>query len=44
MPVQSYDIAEFDALAAKYEQLKWRMLSKPGGATVKPDSFYTLYG
>jgi hypothetical protein len=23
-----------------YEGLKWRMISKPGGATVKPDDFY----
>ncbi len=41
---QSYDAAEFEALAAKYMTLKWRMISKPGGATVKPDDFYNLYG
>ena len=29
---------------AKYEKLNWRMISKPGGATVKPDDFYELYG
>ena len=29
---------------AKYEKLNWRMISKPGGATVKPDDFYSLYG
>lgn len=28
----------------KYEKLNWRIISKPGGATVKPDEFYTLYG
>jgi acyl-CoA-binding protein len=39
---QSYDAAEFPALAAKYEKLAWRIISKPGGATVKPDEFYTL--
>jgi hypothetical protein len=27
-----------------YEKLNWRMVSKPGGATVKPDDFYRLYG
>ena len=37
-------MAEFAALAAKYEALNWRMISKPGGATVKPDDFYNLYG
>lgn len=36
----SYDSSEFDALAACYQDLKWRMISKPGGATVKPDDFY----
>ena len=42
--LQSYDKAEFEALTAKYEKLNWRMISKPGGATVKPDDFYQLYG
>lgn len=42
--VQSYDAAEFAALVEKYEKLNWRIISKPGGATVKPDDFYTLYG
>ncbi len=37
-------MAEFEALTAKYEKLNWRMISKPGGATVKPDDFYQLYG
>ncbi len=41
---QSYDRAEFEALTGKYEKLNWRMISKPGGATVKPDEFYQLYG
>ena len=27
----------------KYEKLNWRIISKPGGATVKPDDFYLLY-
>lgn len=41
---ESYDAAEFGALSAKYESLSWRIVSKPGGATVKPDEFYELYG
>lgn len=36
----SYDAAEFASLVKGYEALKWRMISKPGGATVKPDDFY----
>ena len=40
---QSYDPADFEALAAAYEGLAWRAVSKPGGATVKPDEFYALY-
>ena len=42
--LQSYDAAEGPTLAQKYEKLNWRIISKPGGATVKPDDFYTLYG
>ena len=41
---QSYSAAEFEALADKYAALNWRLMSKPGGATVKPDEFYILYG
>lgn len=42
--LQSYDVAEFPTLIEKYEKLNWRIISKPGGATVKPDEFYTLFG
>ena len=42
--MQSYSAVEFDALAEKYASLNWRLVSKPGGATVKPDDFYVLYG
>ena len=39
----SYDAAEFGSLADKYESLNWRIISKPGGATVKPPEYYVLY-
>ena len=42
--LQVYDISEFETLTGKYEKLNWRIISKPGGATVKPDEYYTLYG
>lgn len=42
--LQSYDASEFSKLVEKYEKLNWRIISKPGGATVKPDDFYLLYG
>ena len=41
---QTYDTGEFGALVEKYDKLNWRIISKPGGATVKPDEYYTLYG
>ena len=39
-----YSSAEFGDLQPKFDKLSWRMISKPGGATVKPDDFYRLYG
>ena len=42
--MQSYDDKEYEQLAEKYQKLNWRIISKPGGATVKPDEFYSLYG
>ncbi|KAK9863274.1 hypothetical protein WJX84_001796 [Apatococcus fuscideae] len=41
---ESYDDKEYEQLAEKYQKLNWRIISKPGGATVKPDEFYSLYG
>ncbi|KXZ49882.1 hypothetical protein GPECTOR_19g333 [Gonium pectorale] len=38
-----YSVDDFERLAGQYEKLNWRMVSKPGGATVKPDDFYRLY-
>lgn len=42
--MQSYNASEGETLGGKYEKLNWRIISKPGGATVKPDEFYSLYG
>ena len=42
--LQTYDKGEFEALAGKYDALNWRIISKPGGATVKPDEYYAIYG
>ena len=38
------DVSHFDRLGRSYASLNWRLESKPGGATVKPDAFYKLYG
>ena len=39
-----YSADEYSQLADKFEKLSWRMTSKPGGATERPDDFYRLYG
>lgn len=39
----TYSVDEFDLLAGSYEGLSWRMISRAGGATVKPDDFYRMY-
>ena len=41
---REYDVSQFDSLAERYEKLNWRMVSKPGGATVRPDDFYRCAG
>ena len=38
------DVSEYDALVSSWEDKKWRMLPKPGGAVVKPDDWYALHG
>jgi len=37
-----YSPSDFDRLAAALESLKWRMIQKPGGASVRPDPYYAL--
>ena len=37
------DVTQYDALAAGYEALKWRIIPRPGGATLKPDDYYPLW-
>ncbi len=38
------DVSQFASLAAAFESLKWRIIPRPGGATMKPDDYYALYG
>lgn len=37
-------IEKFQELSESYPSLKWRMISRPGGATMKPIDFYRLEG
>ena len=44
---KSYPVPEasqFASLAASFESLKWRIIPRPGGATMKPDDYYVIYG
>lgn len=38
------DVSRFEELAESFPTLKWRMISRPGGATMKPVDFYRLDG
>ncbi len=38
------DVAEYEKLVAGWESLKWRIIPRPGGATMKPDDYYSIYG
>jgi acyl-CoA-binding protein len=38
------DVSQFASLAASFESLKWRIIPRPGGATMKPDDYYVIYG
>eukprot|EP00241_Pyramimonas_parkeae_P011206 CAMPEP_0114250264 /NCGR_PEP_ID=MMETSP0058-20121206/14602_1 /TAXON_ID=36894 /ORGANISM="Pyramimonas parkeae, CCMP726" /LENGTH=196 /DNA_ID=CAMNT_0001363903 /DNA_START=218 /DNA_END=808 /DNA_ORIENTATION=- len=35
-------VDKYDELVASYPSLKWRVISRPGGATMKPTDFYRL--
>mmetsp|Transcript_18625 Transcript_18625/g.63456 ORF Transcript_18625/g.63456 Transcript_18625/m.63456 type:complete len:210 (-) Transcript_18625:378-1007(-) len=37
-------VSEYDALSKSYLELKWKMISRPGGATMKPTDWYRLHG
>ena len=37
-------MSEFPTLAAEWTEKKWRMLPKPGGAVMKPEDWYVLWG
>jgi hypothetical protein len=39
------DVAEFSKLKDTWETAhKWKIIPRPGGATMKPADFYMLYG
>lgn len=38
------DVSKYDELSTTYENLKWRIISRPGGATMKPLNFYRMGG
>lgn len=37
-------LERFDELVGSFEQLKWKMIARPGGATMRPDDYYRLHG
>ena len=39
----NYDASEFDQLSKVFEGLKWKLVQKPGGQTMKYDSYYHLW-
>ena len=41
-PGQVYDASAYGTLVAAFPTLKWRIISKPGGATMKPNVYYQL--
>lgn len=39
------DVSQYASLAASFETAhKWRIIPRPGGATMKPDDFYAILG
>eukprot|EP00959_Pyramimonas_sp_CCMP1952_P336490 7045782-Pyramimonas_sp.AAC.1 len=38
------DVSQYEDLVSKYKGLKWRIISRPGGATMKPTDYYRLEG
>jgi len=36
------DVSKYPELSSSYKTLKWRVISRPGGATMKPTDFYRL--
>jgi len=42
---KTYDVAEYDRLAASYEDpktMKWKLIPKPGGQAIKSEDYYML--
>ena len=40
----AYDPEEYEELKTGYESLKWKLIRKPGGQSVKYEAYYRLYG
>jgi hypothetical protein len=38
------DVSKYPELSNSYKNLKWRVISRPGGATMKPTDFYRMEG
>ena len=39
---KEYGVAEFDRLANSFEDLKWKLVPKPGGQAVKTEDYYKV--
>jgi hypothetical protein len=37
-------VSEFETIAESWTEKKWRMLPKPGGAVMKPEDWYCIWG
>jgi len=37
-------VSKYDELSKDWQDMKWRLLPKPGGAVMKPDDWYCVYG
>ncbi|CAG9466073.1 unnamed protein product [Pedinophyceae sp. YPF-701] len=42
-PAKSYPDEEFETVAARFEDLRWKLQTMPGGATVRTDEYYVMH-